>query len=118
MRRSRWTPEQTAALLKLVGEGLDRRVIAARMGLIINAVTTKLHTMGLVVPLGASPKAAPSAADRATAFLRPHPPFEDITLAEASAVRAGAPPCARMPRPSRCSADVSLTGSTAALCLH
>lgn len=114
MRKSNWPPEKTEVLRTLVDEGLCRRAIAERMGLIVNAVTTKLYTMGLAVPLGPAEPPEPRE-DTALPHLAGRPQYADITPEEAAAVRRGAVPSAPLPRLNT-SSDRSLTGSTAALC--
>ncbi len=113
MKKSKWTFERTDQLLALVADGLSRREISGRMGLVINAVTTKLHIMGVLVPLNPA-NYAPCAQNNAVqlAQLARFPRFEDITRTEARAVRRGAPrsaPYVRQP-------DYSLTGNAADMC--
>jgi len=114
MKKSRWPAEKTAQLLALVDEGLCRREIAARMGLIINAVTTKLFTLGLEVslnPAGYQPPAA-RASSGGLVHLTRFPRFEDVTRAEAAAISAGAPRSATYGH----ECDYSLIGNAAEMC--
>jgi hypothetical protein len=113
MRKSKWPPEKTDLLLAMAAEGLCRREIAARMDLNISAVTTKLHLLGVIVPLNAAPESKEQHTNRkCLRVLAAFPSFADITPAEACAVRQGAPRSAPYAREH----DFSLTGNAARLC--
>ena len=119
MKKNKWPAAKTERLLELVAQGLCRREIAGHMGLIINAVTSKLIKLGVVVQLEPGCADTAEAGPRRRRGLQPvnFPRFEDITRAEAAAIRRGAPPSGRL---SRTDSEIlnrySLTGSTAALC--
>jgi len=113
MRKSKWPPEKTDILLAMVKDGLCRREIAARMDLIINAVTTKLHLLGLSVPLNALGEGTDARTNRQSLrILAAFPRFEDITPEESRAVRRGAPRSAPYARAH----GFSITGNAAELC--
>jgi hypothetical protein len=109
MKRVKWPPEQVAVLMDLAGQGLSRREIATQMGITVKAVTTKLLTIPIYLPL--NPESYRTAARRRLCPVR-FPRFENVTRSEAHAAARGAP---RSARPSR-TYDFSLTGNAADMC--
>jgi hypothetical protein len=115
MTKSKWPPARTAALLALVDEGCCRREIAERMGVIINAVTTKLYTLGLKLPLLPAGDMALARTPRLARVRFPR--FEDVSKAEAAAIREGAPRSGKVPAPEGLTRHVSLMGNSSGLCV-
>lgn len=115
MSKSKWPPEKIAGLLALVEEGLSRREIAGRMGVAVHAVTTKLYTLGLAVPLNPAgyqpPQACIDSAEDLLWLVR-FPRFQDVTRAEAALISQGAPRSAPFTRTH----NYSLTGNAGWMC--